>query len=175
VITRSRLPGILVAAGWLLVSLLPWWQLRVAFDDESGSRARIFSADVWQASTPAALAVVVTAVASVVLVTTRGHTPQTPEQRGTGLFIACLPVVLLGWAAWSIGRLTAEPEVYRWVITCGDDLPSDDYHVAHDELEILTLPGYAEGPAWGLYVGVALVLAVTVWTTLRLRMPPKPS
>jgi hypothetical protein len=173
VITRNRLAGI-VAAGWLLVSLLPWWQLRVEFFDKSGTETRTFSADVWRASTPAALAVVVAALGSVVLVTTRDHPPQTPEQRGTGLFIACLPVLLLGWAAWSIGRLTLAPHEYYATVRFGDDLPPVDFHVVHDGLEIRTFPGSGEGPAWGLYLGVALVLAVTAWATVRVLSLPKP-
>jgi hypothetical protein len=91
VITRNRLAVIVVAAGWLLVSLLPWWQLRVAFSDQPGSGTRTFSADVWRASTPAALAAAAVAVMSVVLVATRGHQPQTQVQRGTGLFVAVPP------------------------------------------------------------------------------------
>jgi hypothetical protein len=55
VITRSKLVGVVVA-GWVLVSLLPWWQLRVEYADQSGTGTRTYSADVWRASTPAALA-----------------------------------------------------------------------------------------------------------------------
>jgi hypothetical protein len=174
VITRSRLAGIVVAVGWVLVSLLPWWQLRVEFSDQSESGEKVFSSDVWRASTPAALAVVLAAVVSVVLVATRGHVPQTREQRGTGLIIAGLAVVLLGWAAWSISRLTpAPPENGDFVMTFVDELPSEDFHVVRDGLAVMTLPGYAEGPAWGLYVGVVLVLVATAWATVRLLRPPK--
>jgi hypothetical protein len=175
VITRSRLACIAVAACWVLLSLLPWWQLRGAYSDASGTETtRIFSADVWRSSTPAALAVVIAAIVSVVLVATRGHPPQTPEQRGTGLVIVYLPVALLGWAAWSIGRLTAAPHrvIATWHELTPADLTPPDPHVVRDSLEILTYPGHAEGPAWGLYVGVALVLAVTAWATVQLLRPP---
>ena len=156
--------------------MLPWWQLRVAASDESGDGTWVFSADVWRASTPAALAVVAAAVVSVVLVTTRGHAPQ---QRGAGLVIACIPVVLLGWTAWSIGRLTAAPHEYSMTVTtlspeAVGDMVLPDFHIVHDGLEIRPGPGYAEGPAWGLYVSVALVLAVTAWAAVRLLRPPKP-
>ena len=178
VITRSKLAGVVVA-GWVLVSLLPWWQLRVAYADQSGTGTKTISADVWRASTPAALAVIVAAVVSVVMVATRGDAPRTLKQRGTSLVIACLPVVLLGWTAWSIGRLTAAPHEYSATLTFGEatavgDLGMDDYHVLHDRLEIETLSGYAEGPAWGLYVGVTLVLTVTAWAATRALKSPKP-
>jgi hypothetical protein len=177
VITRSRLAIFVVAAGWVLVSLLPWWRLRIAYSDQSGTGTKIFSADVWHASTPAALAVVVAAVVSIVLVAARGQRPRTPQQRGTGLVIAGLPVFLLGWAAWSIVRLTMAPKEYttslvREPIT-HDVNPFDGVHVVHDRLQIQTLPGYGEGPAWGLYVGVALVLVVTAWAAVRLLKSPK--
>jgi hypothetical protein len=176
VITRNKRAATIVAVGWVLVSLLPWWQLRVAFSDWSGSGTEVFSVDVWRASTPAALAVVLAAVVSVVLVATRGQLPQTRGQRGMGLIIAWLPVVLLGWAAWSISRLTAGPPVYgSSIMELDDDVPlSDDFHVVHDGLAILTLPGYAQGPAWGLYVGVVLVLVATASATVRLLRPAKP-
>jgi hypothetical protein len=177
VITRSKLALLVVAAGWVLVSLLPWWQRRVAFSDQWGTETRILSADAWRASTPAALALLIAAVVSMVLTATRGHPPQTPEQRGTGLFIAYVPVVLLGWVAWSIGRLTMAPHEYVTTLT-GTPVTADvvvpDYRVVRDRLEILTFPGYGEGPAWGLYVDVALVLAVTAWATVRLLRSPKP-
>jgi hypothetical protein len=162
----------IAAAGWVLVSLLPWWQLRVAFSDGLGTR--VFSADVWRASTPAALAIVLAAVVSVVLVATGGQLPQTRRQRGMGLIIACLPVVLLGWAACSISRIAPVPlEDGSFVMTFVDALPSEDFRVVRDGLAILTRPGFAEGPAWGLYVGVVLVLVATVWATVRLLRPPK--
>jgi hypothetical protein len=168
----------IVAAGWVLVSLLPWWQLRVAFSDQSGSGEKVFSSDVWRASTPAALALVLAAVVSVVLVATRGQMPQTQtqtrRQRGMGLIIAWLPVVLLGWAACSISRITPAPlESTLSVMAFVDAPPSVDYHVVRDGLAVMTLPGYAEGPAWGSYVGVVLVLVATAWATVRLLRPPK--
>jgi hypothetical protein len=171
VITRGRLAVLVVATGWALVSLLPWWQRRVEFSGPSGSGTDVYSADVWRASTPAALAVVAAAVLSIVLVANRGRLRLTRDQRGTGLVMAFVPVFLLGWAAWSIVRLTSAPKRYVLrAMPITDAQPFDGYDIVRDSLQV----GNGEGPAWGLYVGVALVLVVTAWTSVRLLQSPKP-
>lgn len=150
-ITRNKLVSVVVAAGWGLVSLLPWWQLRIAFSDQSGTGTWVFTADVWRSSTPAALAVIVAAVVSVVLVATRGHAAGAAAARhgpGHRVYTGCpagLDCLVNRPADRSATRV-------RMTVTMGDaaavdDMVLPDFHVLHDRLEIRPGPGYAEGPA----------------------------
>ena len=140
--------------------------------DASGQRTAVFRASVWRASVPSAAAVVVAALVTVMLVRWRGRAPRTAEQRAAMLTAAWAPVVLLGWVAWSVFLTTSGPHVYRTEVTFGPYEPPDrsEPFMAFDHLDLLSLPGYAEGPAWGLFVAVPLVVAVALWATTRTLM-----
>jgi hypothetical protein len=171
-LTRRGRLAVLAAAGWGLVSLLPVWEKQIAVADAAGRRTEIYSVDVWRASTPAAAAVAVAAVVTVVLVLAPGRPPRTAEQRAAGLVATVAPVVLLGVAAWSVFRTSTGPHEWGFVVSFDAPTEPPDYHPLRDHLEVLSLPGYVEGPSWGVYLVVPLVLAAAAWATYRVLRPP---
>jgi hypothetical protein len=171
-LSRPALLGCFAAVvGWLVVGLLPWWQVRSDWADGTGSGTHVYGASAWQASTPASITVLVAAVTTVALIITtdRGWRPRTRVERSGVLAAAwLLPAVLLLWLGWTVNRDTAiGPAILTMTdVVDGDPLPPEP-QVIRDHLDYQHWPGYSEGPAWGLFLGVLLVVAVSVWVTAR--------
>jgi hypothetical protein len=162
--------GCLAAVGWFVVGLLPWWQVRSDYADATGTGTHVYPASAWQASTPASIAVLVGAVTTVALIitTARGWRPRTRVER-SGILAAAwlLPAVLLFWMGWTVNRSHPIGPATLTFVPMDSYVPPPEPHVVRDDLGYLHWPGHSEGPAWGLVLGVLLMVAVALWATAR--------
>jgi hypothetical protein len=168
---RTRVAAASVG-GWVLVSLVPWWQRRITVSGPGNQdETRVFSANVWHASSAASIALVLMAVLTVVLVLTSGRVVRTGAERLALLAAAWVPVALIGQVALSVWRVAGAAGTGRLVLVGGPYVPPDyhEYHVVRDKLEIRLVPGSWQGPAWGAGLYVVLVLVVAAWATMRSR------
>jgi hypothetical protein len=167
-------------AFWIGVGFLPWWRIRDGEPVLFGREPRVDLASVWQASTPGSLAVLVAAVTTAALLLAAGGrwAPRTRAERaGVLAAVWLLPALLLLWMGWTVNNeKPAEPGQYTVIVSFDGHPQLPAPSVARDHLGYEHSSLRSEGPAWGLQLGLVLMLALSVWATARaLRSPAGPA
>ncbi len=146
----------------LATGFLPWWSVRYAYSDATGSGHITETASAWEMSTLWSIALVLTATVAAGWAwwtAKRGRPPRWMLITALACTtVSVLLVVLARAVAWAPGSGTAE-----WVMSwsTGEDTLAQSWMV-RDRLLTRADPDLTVDVTWGLWVGLAAIVLVAV-------------
>ncbi|WP_156051657.1 hypothetical protein [Allokutzneria albata] len=168
---RISLMGLLV----LVTGFLPWWSVRWTYSEGTAHGQRTATVSAWQVSTIWTLALLLAAAAATAWAWWSWRSGCRPLLATVAAF-ACIVLAAVMLVAERGSPLSSLPGTRRfeWSMSFTDG-PMPENHIAQSWMVRDQLLTYDDGhltvgTAWGWWIGLAAVIAVSVLLALRLRV-----